>query len=213
MKQKSHANVHREYNDEKYAALIGCGNMEEALSLYGPNTPIVYSRHTHLYPAMSKDARNLRVGLLVESLPKTKAIVELGGGFGQIAYEIIKRRPDVKYYVGDFSHNAIGLGRRLLPQVEFFHFDFYDTWNVPEGLILTVHAVEMLPDFKMFTDKLGDRRAVLFEPVYPDGTDVLSVCRRSYMLENGYCNNIRSNDFEYDFFGLNPFFPESRLVL
>ena len=219
----------REYNDEKYAALMDARTMDEALERYcgDPDEEIECSRHGEIFKMTTKEAHALRSELLLGSLrpliESAGCIVELGAGFGQIAQLIAREYPTLHYIAGEFTPNGVELGKRLLPRVEFRHFDFFeDKWNifddVSNALVLTVHSVEMLPDAGLFVQKIREHAAhiqsvVDFEPIY-EGGDELSRKRQAYIDANCYCKNILDIPYtaiEKDFFGLNPLFSESRL--
>jgi len=220
----------REYNDEKYAALMGTSTMQEALMRYwgDPDETITCSRHNELFEMKRTEAHAMRNRLTLDSLrpfiERAGCIVELGAGFGQTAHFIAHEFPALRYVAGEFTPNGIALGKKLLPMVEFVHFDFFDdAWeifnDVTNALVLTVHSVEMMPDANVFVQKIKHHAAqihhvVNFEPIHEDGDTELSRKRRAYIDENGYCKNILDIPYatiEKDFFGLNPLFPESRL--
>ncbi len=229
-KTKSHAELYREYNDEKYAGLLDATTISGALERYwGPGDEVVAcSRHDELFAAPRAQAHALRNKLFVESLrpylAQTTTVVELGAGFGQAAHVLMSAFPQLMYYAGEFAPNGRKLGEQLLPQVRFVPFDLYaPEWEIFEGvqdaLVLTVHTVEMLPDARLFVNQLSRYRshilhAVHFEPLYEDG-DELAALRRGYIDLNGYCKNIGESvpnaKIEHDFFGLNPLFPEARI--
>lgn len=229
-KNRARAEVYREYNDEKYASLSHASSFEEALALYrGSVRDSVFSRHGAFYSAPSNEAYAVREALIVASLypllDGVETIVELGAGFGQ-TLEIIRRAyPSFRYIAGEFSPVARSLGERVAPNIRFVPFDFYDAkWtifnDVKNALVLSFHAIEMVPDANMVADKLAMhasqiRVVSLFEPVYDTGDSPILEARRRYIETNDYCRNILQSfdaEVERDFFGGNPLFPEARMV-
>lgn len=229
-KKRTRADVYREYNDEKYAQLSGASSFEKALTLYrGPVQDTVFSRHDAFYSAPSNETYAVREALIISSLypllDGVETVIELGAGFGQ-TLEIIRRAyPSFQYIAGEFSPLARSLGERVAPSIRFVPFDFYDAkWNIFDGvqnaLVLSFHAIEMVPDANKVVDNLKAHasriRAVsLFEPIYEMGDSPIFEARRKYIEANDYCRNILQSfdaEVERDFFGFNPLFPEARLV-
>lgn len=229
-KQRTRADVYREYNDEKYTRLSNAVSFEEAMALYrGPSRDAVFSRHGKFYSASTNEAYAMREALIISSLypllDGVETIVELGAGFGQ-TLEIIRREyPSFKYVAGEFSPEARTLGKRIVPNITFVPFDFYDSeWNifsdVKNALVLSFHAIEMVSDAKMVVDKLKTyaphiRAMSFFEPIYDEGDSPILEARRQYIEANNYCRNILQSfdaEVERDFFGNNPLFPEANLV-
>lgn len=229
-KQRTRADVYREYNDEKYAQLAKAASFDEAMKLYrGPVRDTVFSRHGKFYATPSNEAQALREALVISSLypllDGVETVVELGAGFGQTLEIIRKAYPSLRYVAGEFSPEARTLGERVVPDIEFAPFDFYDAeWsifdNVKNALVLSFHAIEMVHDARMVADKLkahasSIRAYSFFEPIYDEGEEPLLEARRQYIEANDYCRNILQSfdaEVERDFFGGNPLFPEANLV-
>lgn len=229
-KQRTHADVYREYNDEKYKRLSGATSLEEAVTLYrGPARDAVFSRHGKFYSASTNEAYALRETLIVSSLypllDGVETVVELGAGFGQTLEVIRRAYPLFRYVAGEFSPTARTLGERVAQDITFVPFDFYDPeWSifndVKNALVLSFHAIEMVSDAKMVADKLKTyaphiRAMSFFEPIYDEGDSPILEARRRYIEANDYCRNILQSfdaEVERDFFGNNPLFPEANLV-
>lgn len=229
-KNRTRADVYREYNDEKYAQLSSAASFEDALALYrGPVRDTVFSRHDTFYGAPSNEAYAVREALIISSLypllDGVETIIELGAGFGQTLEIIRKAYPSFRYIAGEFSPTARALGERVAPNIRFVPFDFYDAeWNVfsevKNALVLSFHAIEMVPDAGMVAEKLKIyaphiRAVSLFEPIYETGDSPILEARRRYIEVNDYCRNILQSfdaEVERDFFGYNPLFPEARIV-
>ncbi|MFZ3043652.1 MAG: class I SAM-dependent methyltransferase [Minisyncoccia bacterium] len=230
-KQRTHAAVYREYNDEKYAQLANAASFEEAVKLYrGPVRDTVFSRHNKFYRAPSNEAHALREALVISSLypllDGVDTIIELGAGFGQTLEVIRRAYPSLRYIAGEPSPEARALGERVAPDISFVPFDFYDeTWHIFDGvqnaLVFSSYAVSLLPDAQMVADKLKAyapqiRAVSLFEPIYEDGDSPIFEARKRYIEANDYCRTILQSfdaEVERDFFGTNPLFPEANLVL
>jgi hypothetical protein len=230
LKLKTRESLYREYNDEKYGKLLTARTMEEALEYYWGDglAEMAYSRHGELFAGTRAEAHVERNQLLIDSLrpllQEVECVVELGAGFGQIIYLLQQEYPHLRYVAGECMPNALVLGKRLLPNVEFEYFDLFGDWSildhVENALVLTVHTVEMLSDASTFVHHMQKRmervRSVVnFEPLYEEDGTALGQLRRRYIEMNGYCKNIAQTVpatlIERDFFGLNPLFPESRI--
>lgn len=229
-KRRTRADVYREYNDEKYTRLSNAVSFEEAVALYrGPSRDVVFSRHGKFYSASTNEAYAMREALIISSLypllDGVETIVELGAGFGQTLEIIRKAYPSFQYIAGEFSPAARALGERVALDISFVPFDFYDAkWSifndVKNALVLSFHAIEMVSDAKMVTDKLKTyaphiRAMSFFEPIYDEGDSLILEARRQYIEANDYCTNILQSfdaEVERDFFGNNPLFPEANLV-
>lgn len=229
--RRTRYDVHREYNDEKYSVLKAAKSFEEALALYrGPVRDMIVSRHDRFYVMPSDEAWAMREKLIIEtlsqSLENVDTVVELGAGFGQTLEAIRQAYPRKQYIAGEFSKEARELGVRLLPDITFVEFDFYDeVWPLltrmgEKSLVLSFHAIEMVRDANMVAQKLresGANTISLFEPVYELGKDPIRTARRSYIEKHDYCRNIEEafspSRIERDFFGINPFFPEAHLSI
>jgi hypothetical protein len=228
---KSVDSLLREYG-EKYRNVSSAKTIEEAIQTYFlPQQDHVWSRHGELFVGRSKEAYCLREELTLNALrPLLKdvnCVVELGAGFGQIGYSIMKEFPHLRYIAGELTKEGRTLGEQLLPNIEFKSFNLLDEhWSifddVQNALVLTVHSVEMVPDGAQVTRKLRefhDRiyRVVHFEPTYEYDGSVLSLLRQRYIQLNGYCRNVGAGippevkAIEADFFGLNPLFTETRI--
>ena len=232
--EKSEKSLMKEYNEDKYAPLMGCNTFAEAIRAYrGPTEDIPYSRHGEIF-IWDKDAvYELRKQLMLESLrpilEQVDCVIELGAGFGQSMQSIQDAYPDLAYRAGEYTPNACKLGQRLLPGIQFFPFNFYkaEDWDnvfagVRNALVYTVHAVEMIPDAELFVRGIRKHKdkihsVVNFEPIYEsDGTE-MSEWRMKYIEANSYCKNILQSipnpaTVEKDFFGVNPLFPKARIA-
>lgn len=232
MRQRTRADVYREYNDEKYTQLSRATSFEEAMALYkGSTRDIVFSRHHKLFIASTGEKNALRESLILASLRPLldgiETVIELGAGFGQTLEIIRSTYPSFRYIAGEFSPVARALGQRVAPHITFVPFDFYDAeWTLFKGvqnaLVLSFHAIEMVSDAGMVADKLKTygphiRAMSFFEPIYEEGDSPILDARRRYIDANDYCRNILQSfpdaEVECDFFGNNPLFPEANLIL
>ena len=229
-KKKTPEELFREYNDEKYGRLLEAATIEEAIDRYwNMHGEGAFSRHDELFVGDMREIHILRNKVFLDSLrpllEKARYVVDLGAGFGQMLYLIQREYPHLTYRAGEYTPNGVALGQRLLPNIEFRRFDFAgNDWSIFDGvenaLIITVHAVEMLPDAAPFVEKMRSlarhiSAAVHFEPIYESDDTPLWTLRRQYIEANGYCRNILQSipqpSLDRDFFGLNPLFPESRI--
>ncbi len=162
-------------------------------------------------------------------------VVELGAGFGHNLFLLQEKYPKHLYIGGEVSANGIELGKKLAKgnHVEFLPFNFYDEdWSIFEKthgrkvLVLTYHAVEMIPKAEDFFLKLEKYKnnivhVACFEPLYESySDDLLSLLRKAYINMNDYNTNflsaLKSSPSRWqslaiteDFFGANPLFPEA----
>lgn len=212
IRSKTLEKVADEYN-YKYAGVVAARTIEEACALYWKSQD-----------KAKLEERNTKIlDSLRPLLEQVDTVVDLGAGFGQVLHVIQEAYPTKKYIAGELTITGVALGTRLLPDIQFKPFNFYndDDWSflglLENALVITVHSVEMLPDAALFVNKINQYKAhiarvVNFEPIYDDET---SAEKRSYIEENGYCMNILqclpNPIVERDFYGLNPLFPEARL--
>lgn len=202
--------------------------------------PIIWSEDNEIMTDSSNTASALRRYVLMKYvlpfLSDTNMLVELGCGYGYNLWYL--REVGVKLIGGDYSNNAVKLGRELLkgyPDIKLETFNFYDEeWEILEKIeepvvILTSHSIEQLPTalpalstLRRYKNKI--KRVIHLEPAYESyDTTLLGLLRKSYTIANDYNTDLLSSiskvggyiekaDWDIPSISLNPLNPTSRIV-
>ena len=238
----------REYDTDKYGSCIDYLKKHPNSSIGDvrwfelggtQQSDICISIDQELYLSSIASAYELREKTFLDnmknSMRECDTVVELGSGYGHNLKLLQSKYKSHMYIGGEFSTNAITLGKRLLSSddIKMHSFNFYDeNYDVFDALssnkilVLTYHSSEMLPDAELLLKRLEpyNKRIVSviqLEPIYemsnPD--TLLGLLRQSYIQMNHYNtnlltalnanNNINITRTHYDVFGVNPLFPES----
>jgi len=250
--KRTEAKITEEYNDDKYAKLLAYQRIHPKASMerirlanFGfPRGKKVISKNGELFLEDTRNALAAADTIFVErmsSIIEKRSVrsgpvyvVELGAGYGYNLYLLAKKYPNLFYMGGEYSRNAIMLGRQLLAKnrISVMPFNFYNErtylrFMKGNTLIFTRQATEQLPSATCFVKILKKWRAkildvVHFEPVFEfhDRATTLGLMRCKYTMINDYnrdlfsiLKNARSHiqvlEKEYDLYGYHPFNPIS----
>jgi hypothetical protein len=215
---KNKLEVQREYDQDKWGALLEFANSTPNLTLeltedhHAPSTPNTpYYEGGRYYLATEREMLDRHIELYASTLQTHLAgascLVELGAGFGSKILRLARRAEFSKLplVAGEFTKN----GRALIDVVarscrkpirvgycDFWDMDF-DDLNLPENAVIftsySVHYVPKLSErFIAALAALKPKVVVNFEPVYeylPSSTLHGLMCRR-YMEINDYTRNL-----------------------
>lgn len=193
-----------------------------------PDKPWTFSLKDELFSATWGLFRQIERGLMrqvFDAHAQGSSLCELGAGWGQNLGWI-----GGNCYGGEFSRNAVELGRLLGYDVQYFNYYDHETYRIirPGTTVLTKHSVEQIPDASVVVAGLKTRRehigkVIHFEPVYRDSrNDLFGLIRNRYAQLNDYNTNLLACleadreveilHFEADMFGVNPLNPTSVIV-
>ena len=249
--ERTIAKIYAEYDKDKFAKLRqfyeqnpGLGieelrGIEEDFS--PPEKELCVSQRNGLFlmPAaeVQRQDRQIILDSLLPYLAENRVVIELGCGYGYNLGVLREAKPDHLFIGGDYSQNAVSLGRKLFknqPAVTVTQFNFYDeTWSIfdtvaEKALVFTNHAIEQLPSaksimstFARYSQKIAC--VIHLEPVFEfnDSDTVLGLMRQNYLLTNDYNRDlftclkemgIKIIRTENDLFGPNPLNPTSLIV-
>jgi SAM-dependent methyltransferase len=232
--------IETEYNVDKYGALLrrfgdtrsSAEVVRQAQFDLGDNGQLCVSKGLRLYTCRINAARKMERALVLDALrthaANCQSIVELGCGYGFNLSLVRSQYPEKQVCGGDFSDNAVTLGKHLGMDVR--HFDFYSESSydflsrLPHPiLVFTCHAIEQIPDATLVVKNLRRfsttvARVVHLEPSYElQGDSLLGMMRRRYIEVNDYNRNLVSlvrsfsATIEQDILGINPLNPTSRI--
>lgn len=249
--ERDREKIEQEYNREKYARLLrtfrksgGSPDELEQELLPPAGEPCAVSRKTELFVTDVASAVEFQRQVIGDELERVLSdgdvVIELGAGFGQNLWHLNERFgsdfSDVTWIGGDFSTNAVTLGRELFEgqdSVRIQPFDYFEgEIAVPadvagEIIVFTVHSVEQLPtiepvfDRQRWVDGAGLKRVIHFEPVYElhDEEALLGLLRKRYAEMNDYNRDLLESiqaspvanlqQIRYDVVGINPLNPTS----
>jgi hypothetical protein len=220
--------VENEYNLDKYAKLLQYdfktpaeykAKEFENAGLHPTKGKVFISKKDDIFQTTVENARNTYYDLIKATLSKYQSehICELGGAYG-FNFEYLGKNP----YGGDYSKNAVMLGKKLgMDVTEFNYYDEKDyDFIKPDSTIITSHSIEQIPDATVIIDNLAKQKhkinyVVHFEPtVINERKTLLGLLRNKYMELNDYNRNLLTvlkgrNDIEIleldiDIFGLVP---------
>ena len=227
-RKRDSGQIEREYNQDKYGKLASIDL--ESVELYKQkefelggvtaDDAIVVSFGESLFSMPLHLARNIFYGIVKSAVAPWASpnICELGCGYG---YNLTYLPGATSG--GEFSENAVALGRRLGLNVR--RFDYYNRADydslIPDNCtIVTVHSLEQIPDARAIVENLrrkkGSINAVVhIEPSFlAERNSLLGVLRNRYVEYNDYNRNIvevlRSSldveilELRTDVVGLNP---------
>lgn len=228
------AHIRREYDKEKYGALLASApeHMEQALELQNSTSPegedlVVYRNELCL--GTQRQIQALLWQRIDRTLKQRFAaaqanwICELGCGFGgHLA------RCGLPSYGGELTPNGVRLAQSLGQDVS--EFDFYDPQSYrflrPRSVIFTCHAIEQFPSATAFLENLRAFRhhvaaVVHFEPLARRGTSTLGQMQEQYLEVNDYnrdlyellsaASDVELLQSEFGVAGSNPLNPASLL--
>jgi hypothetical protein len=227
-KKRDIQQIENEYNLDKYAKLMALelSSMEEyktkefeQAGLHPITGEMTISFGDSLFKASVPEARNIFYGLIKTALDKYSStnICELGCGYG---YNLSFLKKNT--YGGEYSKNAVELGRKLGFDVVEFNYYQPDDYNLikPDTTIFTTHSIEQIPDATTIIESLEKQKqkinyVIHFEPtVIPERSTLLGLMRNKYMELNDYNRNLidvlkKRTDIEIlelqtDVFGLVP---------
>jgi SAM-dependent methyltransferase len=232
--------IEKEYNIDKYGALLqrfgdahaSIEEVRQAQFDFPGDSWLCVTKESRLYACPLSRARDMERRLVLETLRShatdCQSIVELGCGYGFNLSLARFQHPEKQVRGGDFSHNAVTLGKHLGLDVR--HFDFYldDSYEFLSELshpilVFTCHAIEQLPDAitvvrNLYRFSKVIRRVVHLEPTYElHGDSLLGMMRRRYAELNDYNRNLVSlvrpfsATIEQDLLGINPLNPTSKI--
>jgi sialic acid synthase SpsE len=228
--------IRREYNEDFYGRLLETYRSDpQALrrSVIEPAaTPMkislgdrIFTAPLHVYFAIAR--HHMWSTLKLADHP---FLCELGAGYGTNLLWYQAYGGAAQIYAGEYAENAVIMG--CLLGLDLHRFDFYDpeTYRFikADTQLFTSHAIEQLPDARVFLDALKGireriRRVVHFEPVYRnDRRNLIGLLRNRYAEINHYNTNLLEclqNDreieilsFQPDVHGINPLNPASVIV-
>lgn len=224
--------IESEYNQDKYAKLLN-------YYLKNPGLDVYKLREREIGASNSRSLRRTNDRLLIsifrELLKEIDCVIELGCGYGYNLYLLSKYFPDKLYFGGEYSRNAVVLGRLL--KVDVVPFNFYDTtWEIlkkcwGKTIIFTKHAVEQLPSSTPFVETLRRYKDSIYqvinlEPIYElhqlcCQDEELKLKRENYTIENDYNKDLLTHiktgggiieQQRYNVAGDNPLNPTSLVV-
>ncbi|MBQ04277.1 hypothetical protein CL673_06155 [Candidatus Bathyarchaeota archaeon] len=249
--ERTIAKIDAEYDKDKFAKLrqfyeqhpsIGIEELRRIEEDFLPpekETCISQRNELFLMPAaeVQRQDRQIILDNLLPYLAENRVVIELGCGYGYNLGVLRDAKPDHLFIGGDYSQNAVNLGRKLFkdqPEVTVTQFNFYDeSWSIfdtmaEKALVFTNHAIEQLPSAKSVLSTFNKYRqkiacVVHLEPVFEfnDSDTVLGLMRQSYLLTNDYNRDlftclkemgVKILRTENGLFGPNPLNPTSLIV-
>lgn len=236
-KTKSIEEIEREYNREKYGKLLEYDlndvevyNLKEiGIAGLTQDSNIFVSFEESIFEMKLSLARNIYNSLILDKVKKynPKLICELGCGYG---YNFSYLKNITYIYGGEFSHNAVLIGKKLGFDIK--EFNFYDLEDYKmikhSSVVLTIASVVCLPSAKCFIEglyKLRDNIDIIinFEPLFwKTPISFVDIIRNQYIEMNDYNRdlfslvmdrkNVEIIEFQQNCIGLNPLLPISTLV-
>lgn len=219
--------VENEYNLDKYAKLLNhdLKTMEDykvkEFELGGKNasSDMQISIGDDIFSTSVANARKIYYDLIKEKLKPyaSEHTCELGCGYG---YNLSFAGENA--YGGEYSKNAVTLGRKLGMDVrEFNYYDENDYLFIKEdSTIFTAHSIEQIPDARIIVNSLEKQRhkinyVIHFEPTYVEERyNLIGLMRNRYIEINDYNRNLiqvlKGNssieilELKHDVFGLVP---------
>ena len=219
--------VEKEYNLDKYAKLLEFDfpTMEDyrikefELSGLNSKSSVAISYGDTMYSTPLLNARTLFCEMIKSKIEQyhSRNICELGCGYGYNLNYLEKNT-----YGGEYSKNAVILGKKLGLEISEFNYYKREDYNLikPDSTIFTVHSIEQIPDASVIIDALlaqGNKinYVVHFEPTQvKERTGKLGLYRNKYIELNDYNRNliellvknpsVEIIEMQYDVFGLNP---------
>lgn len=193
--------------------------------------PVTISLGQHLFRLPKKDFLSLKqnwMASILDQFAPNGPLCELGAGYGQ-NFLWLAQKDFHDLYGGEFSSNAVKLGRLLGHQLVGFDFHEPASYDFirPDSTVMTCHAVEQIPDaapvVANILRRLGDRVVVHFEPLFREDRDsFLGMLRQRYSRLNDYNHNLLTTLAEHpeveivhaetDVIGRNPLNPTSVVV-
>jgi hypothetical protein len=227
-KKRDVQQIENEYNLDKYARLLDfeLSSMEEykakefeQAGLHPVTGKMTISFGDSLFDSSVAEVRNIYYGMIKTMLNKysSENICELGCGYGYNLTLV-----DKKAYGGEYSQNAVKLGKKLgFDIVEFNYYKPEDYSMIRlDTTVFTIHSIEQIPDATVIIDSLEKQKSKInyvihFEPtVIPERSSLLGLMRNKYMELNDYNRNlieilknrtdIEILELQADVFGLVP---------
>lgn len=225
--ERTEAEVDREYDRDRYAPLLDLTSTDpEAYKVaefasmgMELDAPMFISVGEEIFSTTLRQARHLWAALIRSLVDRfaTGVVCELGCGYGFNLANL--GRPG---YGGEYSANAVAIGRRLGLDVAPFNYYQAETYDLirPGSTILTVHSIEQIPSAQGIVDQLRLHRRSISEVIHvepgwlDDRTTWLGLTRNRYneLIDHNHdlVSILRSADdieivqLEADAFGMHP---------
>jgi hypothetical protein len=225
--QRDEEHVAREYDDARYAPLLALRStaiedykvLEFDVLRMPQDKPEYFSLGEEIFVAPVATVRSLWYATIAETVNRWRngAVCELGCGYGfNLSYLGGER------YGGEYSVNAVTLGRRLGYDISPFNYYEADSYALlrPATTVLTVHSVEQLPDATPFVESLARRREAIdvviqLEPTFlAERSTLLGMIRNRYneLIDHNHNlvtllrerDDVEILEFRADVFGMHP---------
>jgi len=226
-KDRTITQVENEYNLDKYAKLLDYDLRtiedyklkEFELGGIKPSGSMHVSFGDDIFSVSLAEARQSYYKLIKEKITQytSKNICELGCGYGfNLSYV------GEKAYGGEYSKNAVSLGKKLGMEISEFNYYNCEDYNFikENSTVFTTHSIEQIPDANIIIDCLEKQKhkinyVIHFEPTIVNERDSLfGLLRNKYIEINDYNHNLinvlKKNpnveilELKHDIFGLSP---------
>ncbi len=219
--------ISKEYDDTKYYDLLKLNydSIEDYKQKEFENAGLLQdtllniSLKDEIFSTKLSIARQIFYSLIKDKIFQYKSLnnCELGCGYGfNLTYF-----PQYTYG-GEFSKNAVKLGKKLGLDIKEFNYYEKKDYKILKNntTVVTVHSLEQIPDSNIFVENLKSHKdkinyVINFEPSYiHERKNFIGFCRNRYIQLNDYNRNLFTEllsrtdveviEYEYDIFGLNP---------
>lgn len=226
-KKRDVQQVENEYNLDKYAKLLELDlkTIEEykvkefEMGGIDSNSQIPISFCDDIFKVPFPEARKIFYDLIKSKVTKytSENICELGCGYGFNLSYLGKNA-----YGGEYSKNAVKLGKKLGMEISEFNYYQPADYNFikPNTTVFTTHSIEQIPDASIIINSLFAQKdkinyVIHIEPTVANKrSSLFGLLRNKYMELNDYNRNlieiiqnhpsIEILELEYDVFGFNP---------
>jgi SAM-dependent methyltransferase len=207
------------FNDASLRSIEDCKAREFQNMGMNSDDPHFISYGEEIFRCPTRVARLLWNDLIKSTVERfaTGQVCELGCGYGYNLAQL-----GGTGYGGDYSENAVKLGRRLGTDLRQFNYYQHDDYQfIREGsTVLTVHSIEQIPSARSFVEAMSQQRdkineVIHLEPCWLDQRSTLLGSARNKFNELIQHNNdlvsllqqhpdIEIVHFEPDIFGIHP---------
>lgn len=236
-KTKSIEEIEREYNQEKYGKLLKFDFTEVSLYKLAELEIAGVAQDSNIFASFKESLFEIKLSLAMTiynsiifdavNRYNSQYICELGCGYG---YNLAHLESITSVYGGEFSQNAVAIGKKLGFDITNFNFYEREGYRIikPGSAILTIAGVVCLPSAKCFIDGLYENKdnidvVINFEPLLlKETSSLVETLRRQYIEINDYnrdlfsmvmnMKNVEVIEFQRNCIGLNPLLPSSLLV-